>query len=129
MDSDESNVTPFGDAAERLSRREVLGRSGKFVAAAVAVAAFFKGTPAAFARNPSCGSFAGCSCSGGTCYHSGSACPKRFGDCPSGGYCWSEGSTTYCDWWCWTVGSNKCTCSKPRGTAPAGDITGTALAA
>ena len=60
MDSDESNVTPFGDAAERLSRREVLGRSGKFVAAAVAVAAFFKGTPAAFARNPSCGSFAGC---------------------------------------------------------------------
>ena len=129
MDSDDNGAGKLADLSERISRREAIGRGGKIVAAAVAVTTFFKGTSAAFARSPTCGSFSGCSCSGGTCYHNGSPCPKRFGDCPSGGYCWSEGNTTYCDWWCWTVGSHKCTCSKPLGTAPAGDITGTAVAA
>ena len=129
MEGDGSDGGALARAGERVSRREAINRGGKFLVAAAAVTTFFKGTPAALARSPSCGSYAGCSCSGGTCMHSGSACPKRFGDCPSGGYCWSEGNTTYCDWWCWTVGTHPCTCSKPRGTAPPGDITGIAVAA
>jgi hypothetical protein len=100
---------------ERIARRELLRRGGKFIGALAFLGAI-AGTTAesAYAVSPFC-SDVGCACSGGTCFNGGQTCPKRTccPQCPSGGQCWSEFCSpctcTYCDWWC---NGTACRCLK-----------------
>lgn len=108
--------------AERIARRELLKRGGKFFGA-IGFFSTIAGITAesAFAFSPFCSDLSNpCACSGGNCYQNGQLCTPRTTDCDSscahpipGGQCWSEACSpctcTYCDWYCHGV---KCRCLK-----------------
>lgn len=90
-------------AAERLARRDFLKRSG--LALGATVTGFLLGASPAMAGH--CGPFTGpCSgrtvCNGKQCvwWQSGYTCTPNPGmGCCSGGYCWTEGCISCCDWY------------------------------
>jgi len=101
--------TVVGRVSERLARRELLRRGGRWLGAFALVGTFAgKLADAAHAGSSWCYDV-GCACVSGVCYYNGIQCPKRFGDCPTGGYCWTIGDCTYCDYTC--NGTN-CRCMK-----------------
>lgn len=111
-------TTPVGRMAERLARREMLRRGGRWLGSLVLVGTF-AGRFAGIARAGSalC-SDVGCACDNGTCYNNGVTCPPRYGDCQSGGQCWTVAGTTCtnCDWTC---SGTPCHCQKcSRGGKP-----------
>jgi hypothetical protein len=94
--------------AERIARRDLLRRGGKF-AVLTAFAGWALGSPAAARAHPSssphCETIGfGCDCIAAECRQNGVVCAKRFGSCPSGGYCWTQNyngnNITCCDWTC-----------------------------
>ena len=123
--------TAVGRLSERIARRELFRRGGKW-AAAFTLAGVFAGITAkvAFADSANCGLVDCCACDNGVCYYNNGAdtCPIRYASqscntakCPSGGYCWTEEdgncSCTWCDYWCTTL----CTgtpCRCPKCTCP-----------
>ena len=120
--------TPIGRLSERIARRELFRRSGKW-AIALTVGGWLAGTraPVALAvESPLCSSYANCACSSEVCWYQGSTqCPKRYADdhcnslpCQNSSshiYCWNytNGSgwpCTACDYYC-SGSCNTSTCS------------------
>jgi hypothetical protein len=107
------NLPTISALGERIARRELLKRGGKFVGG-LAFFGALAGTMAAPARAGSSWCFdVGCACSHGTCFHNGVTCPTRTTDCQSGGQCWSFAcgscTCTNCDWYC---SGTPCRCQK-----------------
>jgi len=130
-----ASQTAVGRISERIARREMLRRSGKWIAAITFASAFAGVTArAAFADSPNCGTVGGCACDNGTCYYNNGAnlCPIRHASescnaakCPSGGYCWSEFDgtcdCTWCDYWC-TTDCTGTPCRCPKCTCPGNPV-------
>lgn len=102
--------------AERIARGELIRRGGKWTVLsalgglALGRVATASGHPGGPGSHPvgaiHCENVGfGCDCVGAECRTgSGTVCAKRFGACPSGGYCWTENyggnNITCCDWTC-----------------------------
>lgn len=59
----------------------------------------------------------GCDCVNAQCYRNGTPCDPRYGECPSGGYCWTECcrglNITCCDYFC---AGYKCHCCRQNSS-------------
>jgi len=104
----QEELTPVQVTAERIARREFVRKGGKLAIFTV-LGTWALGAAGSATAHPSASPHCetigfGCDCVNAECRKNGVVCTKRFGACPSGGYCWTENyggnNITCCDWTC-----------------------------